>query len=276
MKPRRFAYHRPTRLEDALALMAEHDDVAVLAGGQSLVPMMNARLAAPEVVVDINALADLEHIAVDGDRLVVGALVRHEAMARHALVLERLPLLARMAGSIAHWPIRTRGTVGGSLAHADPSAQWPLAAVLLEAELVLAGREGRRVVAAESFFAGALMTTIEPGELLTEVRFRLPARQHQAGFRYLSRRPGDYAIAMAACIIEPAYRRLAVGGVEPVPLDRSAALGELEQGTAAAAHAAAAGIRPMDDPRAPASYRSSVLPTIIGDCLADALAESHQ
>lgn len=273
MKPRAFAYHRPAGVEDALALLARHDDVAVLAGGQSLVPMMNARLAAPEVVIDINRLAELERVAVDGDRLVVGALVRHEAMARHPLVRERLPLLARMAASIAHWPIRTRGTVGGSLAHADPAAQWPLAAVLLEAELVVASQEGSRTVAAADFFEGALTTAIGPGELLTEVRFRLPAPGHHFGFRHLARRPGDYAIAMAACIIDPDYRRLAVGAVEPVPLDRSAALDGMA-GAADVVAAAVAGMVPMDDPRAPAAYRTAVLPAVIGDCLRTALEET--
>jgi carbon-monoxide dehydrogenase medium subunit len=234
--------------------------------------MMNARLAAPEHVVDINRLDELAHIGVDGDRLVVGALVRHETMVGHPLVREKLPLLARIAASIAHWPIRTRGTVGGSLAHADPAGQWPLAAVLLEAELVLASQNGSRSVAAAAFFAGALATTIEPDELLTEVRFRLPARDHRFGFRHLARRPGDYAIAMAACVIEPGYQRLALGGVEPVPLDRSAALAELHRDIATTTAAASDGLSPMDDPRAPQAYRAAVLPAVIGDCLAEALS----
>jgi aerobic carbon-monoxide dehydrogenase medium subunit len=271
VKPRVFAYHQPRTLDEALELLAAGDDVAVLAGGQSLVPMMNARLASPEIVVDINRLSGLDAIWIDGDRLVVGALVRHETLVGHPLVLERLPLLSAMARTIAHWPIRTRGTIGGSLVHADPAAQWPLAAVLLEAELELESRGNARRVPAADFFEGALTTTLAAGELLTAIRFRLPDASHGAAFRLLARRPGDYAIAMAACLVEADRpRRLAIGGVEPRPLDRSAALGGLTT-MPAMIEAACRDVAPMDDPRAPADYRRRVLPQLVGDCLAEAL-----
>lgn len=270
MKPRSFAYYQPKTLAEALALLAAGDDVAVLAGGQSLVPMMNARLASPEIVVDINRLSPLDAIRIEGDRLVVGALVRHESLIGHPLVQERLPLLARMAETIAHWPIRTRGTIGGSLVHADPAAQWPLAAVLLEAELELQSHDATRRVAAAEFFEGALSTAIGTGELLTAVHFRLPAIGHRASFHLLARRPGDYAVAMAACLVAADRPlRLALGGIEPRPLDRSAALEGLTA-VADMVEAVCHGVVPMDDPRASADYRRRVLPQLVRAGLAEA------
>ncbi len=271
MKPRGFTYHQPKTLDEALGLLAASDDAAVLAGGQSLVPMMNARLASPEIVVDINRLASLDAVRIEGDRLVVGALVRHESLIGHPLVQERLPLLSSMAETIAHWPIRTRGTIGGSLVHADPAAQWPLAAVLLEAEIELQSQGNARRIDAADFFEGALSTTLAAGELLTAIRFRLPSAGHGAAFRLLTRRPGDYAIAMAACVVEADRpRRLAIGGVEPRPLDRSGALDGLTT-VPEMIEAACREVTPMDDPRAPADYRRRVLAQLVGDCLAEAL-----
>jgi CO/xanthine dehydrogenase FAD-binding subunit len=271
VKPRSFAYHQPKTLDEALGLLADSDDVAVIAGGQSLVPMMNARLASPEIVVDINRLSRLDAIHIEGDRLVVGALVRHETLIHHPLVQDRLPLLSTIAETIAHWPIRTRGTIGGSLVHADPAAQWPIAAVLLEAELELESRGNTRRIAAADFFEGALTTALAAGELLTAIRLRCPTDRHGAAFRLLARRPGDYAIAMAACLVEADRPlRLALGGVEPRPLDRSAALDGLPS-VPEMIEAACQDVAPMDDPRASADYRRRVLPRLVGDCLAEAL-----
>jgi CO/xanthine dehydrogenase FAD-binding subunit len=271
VKPRSFTYHQPKTLVEALGLLADSDDVTVLAGGQSLVPMMNARLASPEIVVDINRLSGLDAIYIEGDRLVVGALVRHETLIGHPLVQDRLPLLSTMAKTIAHWPIRTRGTIGGSLVHADPAAQWPLAAVLLEVELELESQGNSRRIAAADFFEGALATALAAGELLTSIRFRCPTARHGAAFRLLARRQGDYAIAMAACLVEADRPlRLALGGVESRPLDRSAALDGLRT-VPEMIEAACHDVAPMDDPRAPADYRRRVLPQLVGHCLAEAL-----
>jgi aerobic carbon-monoxide dehydrogenase medium subunit len=272
LKPRAFAYHRPASLDEALALLAGGDEVAVLAGGQSLVPMMSFRLAAPAHLVDINGIDGLGGIREEGGRLQIGALVRHQEIADHPLIQARLPLLARIARSIAHWPIRTRGTIGGSLAQADPAGQWPFAAVLLGAEIVLRSVRGERMVAAGDFFEGALATARAEDELVTGLALDLPPAGHRSAFHLLARRPGDYAVAMVGAIASDTALRLAIGGVEPRPRDRSPAA-PLAPGTAIGAlvEAACADLEPMDDPRSPADYRSRVLPGLVAACLREVL-----
>ena len=199
MKPSRFAYHAPATISESVALLAEHgDDAKPLAGGQSLVPLMNLRLAAPSVLVDLNGIGELAYVFDDGVRLVLGAMTRHRVVAGSDRVRAACPLLAHAASHIGYPAIRARGTIGGSLAHADPVSELPCVAMTLDAELVLASAAGRRSVPAADFFQGYFTTAIEPGELLVEVRFPQVGDGAGWGFAELARKAGDYALVAAA------------------------------------------------------------------------------
>jgi carbon-monoxide dehydrogenase medium subunit len=196
MKPAIFEYFAPATLDETLDLLHEHgEDAKVLAGGQSLMPLMNLRLARPKVVIDINRLSGLDKIAATAEGgLAIGALARHRAVERSPLVREQNPLLASTMPLIGHFQIRNRGTMGGSLAHADPAAELPALAVLLGCEVSLASKDGVRTVAAADFFLGYMATAIEPGELLTEIRF--PSWRSGAAWAIdeITRRKGDFAM----------------------------------------------------------------------------------
>lgn len=204
MKPAPFDYVAPTSLAEALEILATRTDEAkILAGGQSLIPVLNFRLAQPALLVDINALATLDFVRPEGDGgLTIGALVRHRRLEREAEVARRAPLLAEAVPFVAHPQIRSRGTFGGSLAHADPAAEFPAVAIALGAKLRLQKRGGDRWVQARDFFTGLFATAIEPGELLTEIR--LPPAPPRTGVAFLevARRHGDYAqVGVAARLV---------------------------------------------------------------------------
>jgi carbon-monoxide dehydrogenase medium subunit len=199
MKAPRFAYARPASVAEALALLAEHkDDARVLAGGQSLVPMMNFRVAAPKVLVDINRVAALAGIKVAKNHVRIGALTRHVEMERSADIARHLPLVAQAMPHIAHPAIRNRGTFGGSCALADPAAELPACAVALGATFVVAGRKGERRVPAQDFFKGLYATALKAGELLVAAEFPLPKPGYASAFGELARRHGDYAMVGVA------------------------------------------------------------------------------
>jgi aerobic carbon-monoxide dehydrogenase medium subunit len=268
VKPAPFEYVRPGSLEEALAVLGEHgDDAKVLAGGQSLVPLMNLRLTRPELIVDINGLGDLAYIQPRDGGLAIGALTRQRTIETSALVRERAPLLSQATPLIGHVPIRTRGTLGGSLSHADPAAEYPAVAVALEARLTLARRGGQRALEAEAFFKTYLTTALEPTEILIEVEVpALPPRSATA-FLELTRRHGDFAIAGAAAVVTLAANgaiasaRIALCGVGPTPLRARRAESILagQRPTrsllAEMAHAAAAACDPADDLHGSAEYR---------------------
>ena len=222
MKPAPFVYHAPKTLGDALANLAEFgpQDGRVLAGGQSLIPMMAFRMARPAHLIDINTVAGLDRLAVEGDMLSVGACVRHAAFHRPVVEGPTGTLLSRVVRDIAHYPIRLRGTFCGSLAHADPASEWCLAAVTLGAEIIAMSRRGRRVMAADDFFEGMMATALAEDELLLEARLPLLSPETHFGFCEFSRRAGDYALAMAlvtfrlqdGVIVAP---RIGIGGVVP-------------------------------------------------------------
>ena len=202
MKPAAFEYLRPGSVDEALELLERHGaDAKPLAGGQSLVPAMNFRLAQPAVLVDLNGVADLAGIAAADGGLRIGAMTRQRAVERSAFAAERAPLLAETLPFIAHPQIRNRGTVGGSLAHADPAAELPAVMVAAQALLLLRRRGGERRVEAERFFTGLFATALEPGELLTAVE--LPAMAPRTGWAFaeVSRRHGDYALVGVACLV---------------------------------------------------------------------------
>jgi carbon-monoxide dehydrogenase medium subunit len=205
MKPSAFEYYTPRRLEECLELLVEHgDECKLLAGGQSLVPLMNLRMAAPEVVIDLNGLDGLDYVREDGGALAIGAMTRYAEVERSPLVARYLPILAHATAEVGYPAIRNRGTIGGTLAHADPVAEWPCLALALDAELVVAGPGGTRTIAADDFFTGLFATALEPTEVLTEIRFPLAGLPRPWGFVEFAKKTGDYAVVAVAVDLEVA------------------------------------------------------------------------
>jgi carbon-monoxide dehydrogenase medium subunit len=276
VKPAPFAYHRPATLDAAVQLLAElaPQEGRVLAGGQSLAPMMAFRLARPAHLIDINAVAGLDGLAVRDGALCIGAGVRHADFHRPVSDGALGSMLTTVVRHIAHYPIRLRGTFCGSLAHADPAAEWCVVAVTLGAELVAASVKGERLIAAEAFFRGPMETALEPEELLSEARLPLLPDDTRFGFAEFSRRAGDYAQAMALTVLHLdgaaiAAPRIGLGGVESVPR-RIAAAEQILRGEVptaevfrAAAAAAAAAIDPLEDPQTDAQYRRELAEAMV-------------
>ena len=204
MKPPRFQYCAPRMLDEALTLLDQHgEDIKVLAGGQSFVPLLNMRLAGPAYIVDINHLSELHYIEPEDGYLAIGATVRQRQVERSALVQENHPLLVEVVKHIGHMQIRNRGTIVGSIAHADPAAELPALLICLNGEVVAQSSHGERIIKAEEFFTGYLSTALEPGEMLTEVRFPWIASQAGWAFMEFARRSGDYALVGAAAVVTP-------------------------------------------------------------------------
>src|SRR2546428_1858289 len=256
MKAPRFAYARPASVAEALALLAEHKDEArVLAGGQSLVPMLNFRVAAPKVLVDINRIAGLSGIKVAKNHIRIGALTRHVELERSADVARHLPLIASAMPHIAHPAIRNRGTFGGSCALADPAAELPACALALGATFVVAGRKGERRVAAQDFFRGLYATALKAGELLVAAEFPLPKPGYASAFGELARRHGDYAMVGVAAHGSTQGKkfsdmRVVFFGVTDRP-QRAAQLERALEGQPAAADAIPAALAGLDGDRSP-------------------------
>ncbi len=203
MKPAPFEYYAPSSVEEAMALLAESgSDAKLLAGGQSLVPAMNFRIMQPSVLIDLNRIQGLAYIEPDNDAgLRIGAMTRQSQVEHNQLVAERLPLLSQTLPLIAHPQIRNRGTVGGSLVHADPAAELPVVAVALGAELTIQGQDGERRVGADEFFEGMFTTAVGPQEILREVHFPGVGPRTGSSFQEVARRAGDYAMAGVAVIL---------------------------------------------------------------------------
>jgi CO/xanthine dehydrogenase FAD-binding subunit len=219
MKPVPFAYDAPARMGHALELLAEYGaDAKVLAGGQSLVPLLNFRLAQPARLVDVNRIAELDYLHEEGGSLRIGALARQAALGRSPLVAERWPLLAQAVPFVGHAATRSRGTVCGSAAHADPAAELPLALALLGARFHVRSLRGARTVEADDFFLGYLTTALAPDELLVEIEVPpLPAGARTAFVEHV-RVAGDFAVAGAAALVSPAGAAVGVLGVGQRPL----------------------------------------------------------
>jgi 2-furoyl-CoA dehydrogenase FAD binding subunit len=223
MKPRPFDYARPDTVDEALAILAEHgDDARVLAGGQTLMAMLNLRLVAPEVVVDITRIAELDVIHELDGKIEVGAAVTQNRLLAWPALAEKLPLLAAALPFVGHFQTRNKGTVCGSVAHADPASEIPLSLAVLEGEVVLRSRKGARVLAAAEFQQGMLATARAPDELITAVRFPAADGSRGVAFREVARRHGDFAIvAVAAAVVEGGNGiRLGVGGMTGSPAVR--------------------------------------------------------
>jgi carbon-monoxide dehydrogenase medium subunit len=267
MKPPPFEYHAPRTVDEALALLARYGGEAkVLAGGQSLMPLLNFRLSRPAALVDLNRIPGLAYIEEADGHVRFGAMTRQRTIEFSPVVAGRLPLLEEATKLVGHLPIRTRGTIGGSIAHADPSAEYPAVLTALDGEVVVRGPRGERIVKPAQLFQTYLTTSLDAGEILTEVR--LPAMASGAGYAFeeFSRRHGDFAIVgVAATIVREGGRcaaaRLAAAGAGPVPVRLRAAEEILErEGLDDAAIARAAGcaaglVSPDSDIHASADYR---------------------
>ena len=204
MKPAPFEYFCPETLEEALALLAQHgSDAKPLAGGQSLIPAMNFRLATPAVLVDLNTIADLAHVKPGDSGLRIGGMTRHRTLETNADIARELPLVAETMPFVAHAAIRSRGTIGGSLAHADPAAELPAVMLALEATIKLQKQGGARTVPAREFFTGLFSTALEPGEIVTEIEVPRADPRGRTGYAFdeVSRRHGDFALAGAAAVV---------------------------------------------------------------------------
>jgi CO/xanthine dehydrogenase FAD-binding subunit len=221
VKPPPFDYRAPSSLDEALRLLGE--DSTVLAGGQSLVPLLNLRLARPELVVDINGIVELDYIDADDGSLRVGAMTRQVALERSDVVRRRWPLLSKAIRHVGHPQIRTRGTVGGSVAHADPAAELPAALIALGARLRLRKASSGRTLGTSEFFLGPLYTTREPDELLVEIEVPAQPDGAAAGFAEHARTHGDFATAGAAAVVAPGHVGIALFGAGPVPVRAEAA-----------------------------------------------------
>ena len=268
MKPPRFEYFAPRTLDEALGLLAGHGDRAkLLAGGQSLIPLLNFRLAHPEALIDINRITDLAGIRADDGGVAMGALTRQHAVERSEVIRARVPIVAEACRLIGHLPTRHRGTIGGNLAHADPASELPAVMLALEAQLTAASTKGTRTLPADRFFLGPLSTALQPDEMLTEIRVPgLPARTGGA-FVEMARRAGDYAMVGVAALVtlDASGRcrraRVALCGVGPTPIRAGAAedalVGQAPAGAALdeAASRAAAATSPSSDLHGSADFR---------------------
>jgi carbon-monoxide dehydrogenase medium subunit len=202
MKPPPFDYERPVDINGALASLASHGGRAkVLAGGQSLLAMLNLRLLSPERLIDVSRLDELKYIRVAGNELRIGALTTHNTVLKSADVTMRCPIMAEAYRHVSHHSVRNRGTIGGSLCHNDPAAEMPLVVNLLGASLVARSKNGERIIAADQFFRGSFETVLEDDELLTEIRVPIPAKGHGWSFQEVSQRKGDFALVATAAML---------------------------------------------------------------------------
>ncbi|MFP6727382.1 MAG: FAD binding domain-containing protein [Alphaproteobacteria bacterium] len=258
MKPAPFTYCRPDSLADVLALLGEYgDEAAVLAGGLSLGPLLNMRMARPEVIVDINRLDDLARIERDGDYLRTGALVRQADALASAECQEMVPLLVAALGYVGHYQTRSRGTLVGSVAHADPSAEVPLCLTVLGGEVELTSERQVRRVRAGDFFLGALTTGRAEDEFITALLW--PIRRSAIAFEEVSERRGDFAIVAAAawaeCSADGIHYGLGLGGIEDRPIGTSGSLEDTSSLAERVSRELIEGLEAMDDNRASAAYR---------------------
>lgn len=272
MKPAQFTYFRPATLDEALRLLAEDpDESKVLAGGQSLVPIMNFRLGRPGRLVDINRISGLSGVHVEDQAVRIGALTRHRALERSTLAGPLGELLRRSATLVGHVPIRTRGTFGGSLAHSDAASEWCLVAVLLDAEITArSAARGARTVPAADFFQMMFSTALEPDEILTDVRLPDLHENYRVGIAEFARRAGDFAIVAATSAVRVdagvvTDARVCLGGVAEVPFRSAAAEASLlgskwgPDAVDAAVSAAAAEVSPPSDAHGDSEFRRDLV-----------------
>ena len=286
MKSADFAYHRPGDIAEAVRHLQDYDGGArILAGGQSLMPMMNMRLWRPDAVVDINGLTDLAKLTVEGDESRIGALVRYSTLEFSPLIAERLPLLKAMVAFVGDRQVRNRGTIGGSLVQGDPTGEMPLGCLVLGATVHVLGPSGARAIAMEDLYEGAYAATLAPDEVLTEVH--VPPHPPHFAFRECCRRHNDFCVLSVAATGPIAddgrWRglRIGLGGVNDTPVLAEASMALLEGSRlddadiAAAGQAAREAIDPPDDIRGSAEYRAHLVPLYVARVLRDLRASAH-
>ena len=283
MIPAAFEYAAPDSIDEAIALLERNDDAKLLAGGHSLLPLMKLRLAAPSLLVDLRRVPGLDGIQEENGEIRIGGMVTHAAIERSDLLAQRIPLLPSVAATIGDVQIRNRGTIGGSLAHADPAADFPAAALALDAQLVARGAQGERVVPAADFFVDLLTTVLDPGEVLTEVRVPVPSTGSGSAYAKFPNPASHYAIVGVAARIDMQDgrvqdARVAVTGATEAAYLSAAAAARLQGSTGdAAAIAEAAGLASesremLDDLSASASYRAHLVTVQARRALAEAVA----
>jgi carbon-monoxide dehydrogenase medium subunit len=290
MKPAAFEYVAPRSVKEAVALLVRYgEDAKVIAGGQSLVPMMAFRLATPSALIDLNGIAALEYVRRDGDILVLGALARHRAVQELAWLRGRCAVLAEGVDLIGHPAIRNRGTVGGSLAHADPAAEWPALLLALDGEVDAVGAGGRRTIPATELFETYFTTSLRPDEVIVEARVALPVEGALTGssFVELARRHGDFAIAGTAVVMvlaadgSVANARISLIGVRDTAIRARAAEAILSGATPAdealaeAANAVQREIEPISDVHGSSEYRRRVATVVVRRALTMARDRAH-
>jgi aerobic carbon-monoxide dehydrogenase medium subunit len=284
MKAARFDYERARSLAHAVQLIGGGDGfVKLLAGGQTLGPMLNLRLVQPDLLVDVSKLDETRGWSEEGDAVLIGAGVTHATIEDRKIPGPTGAVLAGIAAGIAYRAVRNRGTIGGSLAHADPAAEWGLVAATLDAELVALSRRGERIIRASDFFQGIMETALAPDELLVEASLPLLPEAARFGFAEFSQRPGDFALAMALAVLEIeggviADPHLGIGGAETCPR-RLAAVEAALAGSAPSAAVfreagalAAAAIEPLEDPQVDAQYRRELVAAMVARALSGACA----
>ena len=273
-----FDYHRPSTVDEAIALLTKHgDDAKVLAGGHSLIPAMKLRLARPTVVIDIARIANLSDIRESGGRIAIGALTTHRAVETSALLKSKCPLLCETAAVIGDVQVRNKGTIGGSLVHADPAADYPAAILALDAEIEVAGPRGRRTIRAADFFVDLLQTSLAADEILTEVR--VSATPRTVAYVKTEQKASGFALAGVAVVVGADGIRIGVTGVAPKAY-RAAAAEQVLAGQSApsaetialAAARAADGVEPLNDIHASTEYRAHLARVNTGRALEKALA----
>lgn len=288
MKPPKFSYHAPLLLNEAVQLLVRYQGNArLLAGGQSLVPMLNFRLLAPQALIDLRRLPGLSDITLAQDTLCIGAMTRQRALEDSPLVAQHLPLLRAALGWVGHLPTRSRGTVGGSLAHADPSAELPMSLLALDGEVTAYGPEGERRIAAVDLFQSLFATALQPDEVLCQIR--IPLMRPGAGWAVeeYSRRRGDFAIVAVAVVLEAdgprcSKARIAVAGVGGCAQRLATVEQHLQQHglsepvLAQAAQLAAAAVQPLSDPVASADYRRHLTGSLLQRALQQAVQRMAQ
>ena len=286
MKPAPFEMHLPTSVSEVVALLDEHGDLAKpIAGGQSLVPMMSLRLASFEHLIDLNGVSELNQVSVSGDSLRIGAMVRQSTAEHDPQIVKSAPLIAKAIPHIGHFQIRNRGTVGGSIAHADPSSELPAVALALDATIEAVGPNGSREIAAKDFFVSTWETSLIDGEILTGVRF--PIWSGKCGFvvEEVARRHGDFALVGVAAAVQVDGSKvtkaaIALFGVGGTPVRASEAeqaliAGGISADLDAVGKLAATNLAPSDDVHASGEYRKSVAATIVARAIAKALKEAQ-
>ena len=283
MKPAKFEYHAPASIDEALTILARYNGEArLLAGGQSLVPMMNFRLARPNAVVDLNRIEGLAYVEEEGEVVRIGSMTRQRRLEFDRLVATKLPLLREALRWVGHLPTRSRGTIGGSIAHADPSAEIPMVLQALEGEVVARGPQGERRVPPQELFQAALTTSLHPLEIITEVRFPAMPAQATCAVEEFARRKGDFAIAAVAVVLlrdgeRCTKARLATAGVGPTSIrlhDAEAVLeqkGLSETAVSEAADKAAAQVDPVADLNGSTEYRRHLTGVLTGRAIQKAI-----